>query len=192
MPTDRTRLRAFRTLLITLCLLPTPWQTEAAQQALARGPVTIQADQAELSQQEGLSVYTGNVRLTQGELVITGDRLVVRHSQEGRPLQARVTGSPATYDQPTSADSPSVHGQARHIEYNAESDILVLEGSARVTRGRNMVEGAMIRYDRRRHRILATGDGDGRVQIILTPSEHDNGDRAPAQDDRQAPERQSP
>lgn len=192
MPTDRSRLRAIPTLLIALCLLPAPWQTEAAQQALVRGPVTIQADQAELSQQEGLSIYIGNVRLTQHELVITGDRLVVRHGQEGRPLQARVTGSPATYDQPTTADSPSVHGQAQRIEYNAESDILVLEGSARVTRGRNMVEGAMIRYDRRQHRILATGDEDGRVQIILTPSEQSNGDRAPAQDARQTPEQQSP
>lgn len=169
-------------LLAVLCLLLAPWQTVTAQQALAHGPVTIQADQAELSQREALSVYLGNVRLTQGELVITGDRLLVQHGQEGRPLQATVTGSPATYDQPTTADSPPVHGEARRIEYNAEGDILVLEGSARVTRGRDLVEGAIIRYDRRQHRILATGDEDGRVQIILTPSGQANEDGAPRQD----------
>ena len=45
-------------------------------------PIEIQADFAELDDQEGKTIYVGNVVVIQGSIKMTGDKLKVNFSEE--------------------------------------------------------------------------------------------------------------
>ena len=49
----------------------------------------------------GYSVYTGNVKITQGELKLTGDEVTVQQTKNNEVEQITVTGKPAQYNHVT-------------------------------------------------------------------------------------------
>ena len=66
-----------------------------AEQADRSKPIVIEADRANLDQLKGVTVYEGNVILTQGTARITGNRLVVTEDNAKQQI-ANVYGNPAT------------------------------------------------------------------------------------------------
>jgi len=66
--------------------------------SLTNAPVNIYADYMKYEIQSGISQYKGNVRVTQNEIELTGDKVIVL--QKDKLLKnITVTGSPATYRQ---------------------------------------------------------------------------------------------
>jgi lipopolysaccharide export system protein LptA len=137
-----------------------------------RQPIQVQADSVEVDDKRGQSVYRGNVRLTQGSIVLQADVLTVHHP--GRHLEKAIAeGKPARYRQLMDQKPQELRAEAPRMEYSANQEQLVLSGGARVWQGGNEFSGAVIEYDVRGDIVRAHGGKgtNGRVEVIIQPHE---------------------
>ena len=135
-------------------------------------PIKIQADNADLSQQNNTSTYTGDVRLTRGAMTLTGSKLVINRIDDRNNLKAVLTGAPARLNkQPDASDRYVVTGHARSIEYTNTDATLILRGSAVVNRGGDEVRGELITHnlDTERTQAERGSSSDNRVHITIQP-----------------------
>ena len=130
------------------------------------GQLTIDADNGELDEPNGYSVYSGNVHLQQQDIDLTGDRLTIERPNNGE-LSATMEGQPAKLTHtPPDADSPIV-ATARSMTYNATSRQLTLEGGARIERGEDTLSADKIEYNLADRRMRAAGGESERVRITI-------------------------
>ena len=174
-------------LLVVLAVMALPCHALSTD---PQQPVQIEADFAELDDEEHTTVYVGNVVVDQGSMHMTGDRLRVNFTENKDMKEAYLEGRPATFKQTPDHDD-DVHGQALKIEYHAEQSLLNLIEKARVTQGERLFEGHRINYDTKKSIITARSaragqankdqypkDGSDRVRIIIPPKKK-VGDAAP-------------
>ncbi len=142
-------------------------------------PISIQADEAQLSESQGLATYTGNVELQQGSLKIQCDQLIVSSDETG-VNQIEAIGKPAHFEQKTATTDPKLEANAHRITYLTSKDKVLLKTNARVQQGDNLFEGDLITYDLNTQQLSAfkpdekkgdkKKDSDDRVRMILQPS----------------------
>ncbi len=137
--------------------------------------LSVEADSAELSQENNVSIYRGNVVLERGPLVMRGEVLRIAREPDSGRIRAELRGSPARaeYTDPANPAQPVV-AQARAIEYTTIVELLRLEGGASIRRGEDRLEGESVRYDIPQARIQADG-GNERVRIVIQPPENAEG-----------------
>ena len=94
-------------------------------------PIAVEADRAVRDEKAGETIYSGDVRLVQGSLVIEADALTIYHS---RDLAERVvaTGEPARMQQQPEVDEAVIHAAARRITYFTAEERVLLERDAEV------------------------------------------------------------
>lgn len=134
--------------------------------------ISVEADEAELSQETNTSIYRGNVRLERGPLVMTGEELRVSRQDGNDRITATLKGAPAKaeFRDPTAPQTPVV-ARARAITYTTGSEVLELRGDAHIARGEDRLQGESVRYEIPLARIQASGDGNERVKITIVPPE---------------------
>lgn len=138
-------------------------------------PIHIESDNADLSQQEGVSTYTGSVVLTRGGLTLTGDKLVITRLNDRGNVKAVLNGSPAHLDkQPDRSGDDVVTGHSSRIEYTNSDSTVVMRGDAVVVRGGDRVTGQVIRHNLDSERTQAERGSDSRVRITITPKNNDD------------------
>lgn len=154
--------------LLLIALLTLLSATSVAQQNDLSQPINIDADRAEVDYQANTSRYTGNVELRQGSIRVRADEVLLSKAGQGR-ISARLSGSPATYNQ-TLDDGTPVSASASGIVYGAQPNMIELNGNARITRGADKVAAQNISYN------IATGRtvGSGRVSVTITPPAANN------------------
>ena len=159
-------------------------------------PITIEADKATLKEKEGVSIYQGNVYLTQGTLKLHGDTLTV-HTKADHVDKAVLTGNPATFLQRPDGQDVDQHAEAQRMEYQAAAGLMILQGAARVwqTDGKEFRSEKII-YDITKNTVNAGGSiGGDRVHITLQPKPREQQppagtpapEAAPAPDGESAP-----
>ena len=142
-------------------------------------PIEIQADFAELDDQQGKTIYLGNVVVIQGSIKMMGDKLRVNFSVDRDLEDVYIEGRPAYFKQ-TPDNGEDVVGEALLIEYHAQKSLLHLIQKARLTQGKRLFEGDRINYDTEKSVITAraapkTRDAKGppkkrdRVRVIIPP-----------------------
>lgn len=166
----------FATLLLLLGIAATPALAERADRSK---PVDIEADRMSVDDRNKVHVFEGSVVLTQGTLVIKGDKLVVTQGADGfQKGVATATGTRlATFRQKREASNEYVDGEAERIEYDSRSEQAKLFKRARVTSGGDEVRGSYIEYDAISENYLANNapgsapaaGGDGRVRAVIQP-----------------------
>jgi lipopolysaccharide export system protein LptA len=122
-------------------------------------PVEVSADSLQVSQTDGSAVFTGNVRIDQGEMRMEAGRVEVRygggdggieslHATEGVTLTA---GSEAA--------------EAQEALYTIASGAVVMTGDVLLTQGAATLSSDKLTID------LTTGTGtmDGRVRTVFQP-----------------------
>ncbi len=162
-------IRAFVALL-SLCSLVNSAKAAEKPESLIDAPVSIYADYMKYEIKTGISTYTGNVRVTQKDIELTGDKVIA--VQKGKMLQKiTVTGTPATYRQ-LSEEGQYINAQSRQMEYQANQNRLVLSDKARLEQAGSVMESDQIIYDTIREVVIAGDDkADKRVNITITPEE---------------------
>jgi lipopolysaccharide export system protein LptA len=157
--------------ILLLALLPlTAWGLEADRDQ----PITIEADQASLNDKTGFSVYEGNVRLQQGTLVFTGNKMTVQLTD--KQLDTIIlTGTLATYVQRPEGKVVDQHAEAERIEYYALDERVILLKKARIWEsGDEEFRSDRIVFNLKTDTVNAGGGGDGgRVHITLQPRDKD-------------------
>jgi lipopolysaccharide export system protein LptA len=161
------------TVLVLLLAQPV-WAEKPAEKVL------IDADHMKLNMESGKSVYSGHVRIAQGELVLTGDKVTLE--QKNNVIQRiSVIGRPARYHHVTETGE-AITAESRNMVYSASANTLVLTGNASLKQPENTVSSEKITYDTIK-RIIIAGDTETlttqagkpddknkqRVTITLTP-----------------------
>lgn len=170
-PVDPRQKNRLRGILLLLSLLPlTAWGLDADREQ----PINIEADQASLNDKTGVSVYEGNVKLQQGTLVFTGNKMTVQLTD--KKLDTIVlTGTPATYVQRPDGKDVDQHAEAERIEYYAIDERVILLRKARIWEsGDEEFRSDRIVFNLKTDTVDAGGGGDsGRVHITLQPRDRD-------------------
>lgn len=133
-------------------------------------PVKVSADKLEANRGKNLSVYSGNVVITQGSLQIRADRVEVHGNPQGEINKVVATGKPAHFQQQVEESTNPVKAKAKRIEFLVGSDALQLTGEAHVDRDGNTLSAERIDYDLNSEQMKAQGRSDQeRVEMIWKP-----------------------
>lgn len=133
-------------------------------------PIAVEADRAVRDEKTAKTVYSGDVRLVQGSLVIEADKLIIFHSQN-LAERAVATGEPARMQQQPEIDEAVIHAAARRITYFTAEERVLLEEDAEVEQDGATVRGERIDYLIREQLVRADASDSGgeRVQVVIPP-----------------------
>jgi lipopolysaccharide export system protein LptA len=127
-------------------------------------PVTVDADQLENLQKEGLIVFTGNVVATQDNSKQYADRMEVYLDAKGDNIVRTIsTGNVRIITKDCRM------GTARRAEYYDAEQRVVLIGNARVWREDNVVTGDRITIYLAEDRSVVEGGKQSRVKAVFYP-----------------------
>jgi lipopolysaccharide export system protein LptA len=138
-------------------------------------PTQIEANKMSSDETRRLTIFEGNVLLTKGTMTVRADRIVVRQDAEGYQY-ATATGSPVRFrqrlDPKEGQEAVWMDGEALRIEVDDKKQTIELHEKARVTRGGDEVQGALIFVDQRSDFYSVSAGKDspgGRVKATLQP-----------------------
>lgn len=164
-----------------------------AEQADRLKPLNAEADNLRYDDARQVSVFTGNVVITKGSIVIRGSQVEVRQDPQGHQF-GTVQGSPGYFRQKREGVNEFIEGEARRIEYDSRADTVRFIGDAVLrrylgTQLNDETRGSVIVYDNRSE--VFTVDGNpaagsaanpgGRVRATLTPVPREGEAGAPPQ-----------
>ena len=136
-------------------------------------PIQIEADRLEVRDAEKLAIYSGHVRVLQGDTLLEAPELRVFYTGEAAAGGARQTASPArrcrgSRPVPASRCAPATRWRAATGRSSTwTSDLVTMSGNVVLTQGQNVVRGERLVVN------LTTKEGrieGGRVQTLITPS----------------------
>ncbi|GMU44343.1 MAG: lipopolysaccharide transport periplasmic protein LptA [Xanthomonadales bacterium] len=153
-----------RVLCLAVCALAAPaWALESDRQQ----PMQINSDRFESGMDSKTTVLTGNVRITQGSLVVQAERADV--TQEGGEVsRALLSGRPATLKQAMD-DGGELNASARTIDYQLGEETVELKGGVVLDRPQGTLRSERVTYSIKTGQ-LAAGEGvGGGVQLVIPP-----------------------
>ena len=128
---------------------------------LAGSELEVTADQLEVDQQSGTTVFAGNVLVIQGELRMTADRLVLEYRPGGSQGERRIDRLVATGG--VTLVTPDEALEAQEAIYGMTGGTLEMRGEVLLVQGANVLSGERFSAD------LNTGSGrmSGRVRTVI-------------------------
>ena len=131
-------------------------------------PLTVNADKALFDEASGRATYEGNVILTQGKLRIEADTLTAI-LVDGSVTEMMATGTPAGFSDVPTENQGQVTGTGNQIQWTLADETMTLNGDARLEQSTNVVIGDRVFYRQDKGTLEASGQGNERVQMTLTP-----------------------
>tara|TARA_B100000242_G_scaffold70297_1_gene44293 strand:- start:1028 stop:1525 length:498 start_codon:yes stop_codon:yes gene_type:complete len=128
-------------------------------------PIFLESDSAKWDENSQKSTYRGNVVVTQGTMLLTGDLLVVT-SKNNEINNMIITGEKSTYKQKTRSGK-IVNGEAYEIQYFVENSEIIFLNDAVLTQAKNVVKSNKIIYLTDTENIIA-GDKKGKSRVKMT------------------------
>ncbi len=146
-----------------------------AERADRNEPMHLEADQVTMDDAQQISTFIGNVRLSQGTLLIRGDKVIVAQDKDGNK-HTTAYGNPAEFRQKRESLNGYVEGYGGRIEYDTRTGTVNLHEKARLKRDRDEVSGDHITYSAKTEIFQVNGSDanskDGpprRVRAVLQP-----------------------
>ena len=131
--------------------------------------IEIESDSAEFRELDGITIYTGNVRMEQGSILLLANQISI-YTDSGEVTRLVATGKRAYYEQIPSPGQEKVIAQGNTIEYLLEQDVIYLIQNASLTQEGTTLNGNRITYDVRNHLLKANnqpGNASGRVKVVI-------------------------
>lgn len=122
-------------------------------------PVQVTADSLSINQADGQAQFSGNVTVTQGDMVLTAAKVSIRYGADNRTIAAlHAEGG-------VSLAAGSDSAQADSAEYLPDTGDLTLLGNVMLTQGAATISGQKLVLN------LETGLGtmSGRVTTVFSP-----------------------
>ena len=143
--------------------------------------IEIEADSAEMDDIKGITIYRGDVVVTQGSIKMTGHTMTVYFDDNDDMELVIMQGTPATYRQLPDNSEIYDEAEALQMEYYALKDYVILIDEALVTQEGLRFSGSRIEYDTVLSQVKAKGSTktakqkdnkeqkkkDGRVKITI-------------------------
>jgi lipopolysaccharide export system protein LptA len=184
----KTRLTLPRARLAMLVLAFGLLGSAFAEKADSTKPMNAEADSLRFDDVKQISVFTGNVVITKGSIVIRGDVVEVRQDNEGFQFgTARATGGKRAFyrqkrDTAAGAVEEWIEGEGEIISYDGKADVVTFSKNAVMRRLRGAVvadetTGAVISYNNTSDVFNVSGGvtasgapaPGGRVRAVLSP-----------------------
>lgn len=161
---------------LALILICAPAHAEKADKSK---PLNVEADKMQYDDLKQINTFTGNVRLTKGTIVITGDKVVVRQDAEGFQHGVAI-GNPATFRQKREGVDQYVEGCGLQLEYSGKTETVKFTQKAQLKRlegeritdevyGNTIVYESLNEFFTVDGNVTRPGDGSGRVKVIIQP-----------------------
>ena len=167
--------KTFKTAALSLLLASAP---AFALQSDSKQPIQIEADQGSLDQAKQVTHFSGNVIIKQGTLNLRAANVRVSRNDKGEQFMA-ADGSPVKFSQTLDDNKGTVNGQANNVTYSSAINLVTLTGNAKVQRGGDVAEGAVITYNTKTEVYTINGSSktgaksaakSGRVSVVIQPS----------------------
>lgn len=160
--------------LSSLCLSVLFYLFAPAASALTsdqKQPIHISSDSQDLDMKSNKVTFTGSVKLTQGSIVLTADKLIVfRDAKTGELTELQGYGQPAHFSQKTD-EGKLMKGQANSLFYNVAGDKLIMTTNAELHQDDSVIKGKVITYHISSQSLNASsGDGE-RVSTVIQPAQ---------------------
>jgi lipopolysaccharide export system protein LptA len=174
--------------LALICLLAFSQPSAWAEKADRTKPMNAEADSLRYDDARQTSVFTGNVVITKGTMVIRADRVEVRQDNEGFQFGTATStgGKRAFFRQKRDAGDEWIEGEGETIVYDGKADTVSFNRNANLRRLRGATltdetQGALITYDNTSDVFNVSGgvassgtpgnpgNPSGRVRAVLTP-----------------------
>ena len=144
-----------------------------AEKADRDKPIHLEADTVTLDDIRKISVYQGNVILSQGTIVLRADRVQVTQNASGLD-RVVATGRPVSFRQKLDGRDEFIEGYASRVEYSGTTSQLELIGQARLRRNGDELRGAQISYNANTEFYKVVGQPDAqtpgeRVRAVIRP-----------------------
>lgn len=155
-----------------------------AERADRLKPMNIEADALLYDETRQTSVFTGNVNITKGTIVIRGHKVDVRQDPQGNQFGVILgnENQPAFFRQKREGLDEHIEGRAQRIEYDSQADTVRFTGQAVLRRYRGSslsdeTSGALIVYNNSTAQFSVDGgpqsrtpdNPTGRVRAMITP-----------------------
>jgi lipopolysaccharide export system protein LptA len=162
---------------LLFCLQSYSWAAETGGSD-PQEKIFIDADYMQLNINTGKSVYSGNVKISQGELMLTGDEVTLEQSKD-EIERMTVIGKPARYNHVTEKGE-TIDAESERMVYIASQHKLIMTVNAKLLQPDHQVSSQKITYDTQ-NKIVIAGDKSEkpsaggkidekqRVNITLTP-----------------------
>ena len=139
--------------------------------------IHILAKTASASQKDGVVVYSGDVKLTQGTLEITAEKITLRTNSKQKVETIVAEGSPARYQQQPDEKKAVIHAEALNITYSVGKDQVILDKNAYIEQNGATTKASRVEYDitsgtvKANGSVKANGPGDqsDRVEFVIPP-----------------------
>ena len=166
-------------LLASLCFMPAH-----AERADRLKPLNVQADTSgTIDLQKQTLMFSGNVVIVKGTMVIRASRVEVRQLPSGHDIAVAfgAPGAPATFRQKRDGVDEYITGEAERLEYDGKADTIRFVNNAAVRRLRGAtladeITGNLVTYDSTNEVFSVTGGAQataanpgGRVRAVLAP-----------------------
>ncbi len=174
--------RSLLTAAVALACLSAP--AVRAERADREKPMKVEADALRYDDERQTSVFTGQVVITKGSILIRGAQVEVRQDPQGRQFGTVLAGAGQTafYRQKRDGADEFIEGQAQRIEYDGLADKVKFIGQALLRRYRGSTlsdetAGSVIVYDNQTEVFSVDGGPSsvspsnplGRVRATLAP-----------------------
>ena len=150
-----------------------------AENADRQQAINLEADSVTIDDAKKTSTFIGQVKLTQGTLKITADKLIVVQDAAGFSTSTAI-GQLATFRQKREGSDEIVEGYAETIIYDTRNEVVDLKTNARVKRTADEVRGDHINYSTKTEifKVLGLANANtpnqGRVRAVIQPKSKDS------------------
>jgi lipopolysaccharide export system protein LptA len=161
-------------LLAAMLALGLPAPESRAERADRDKPTTVDSDRLDHDDQRQRTIFTGNVVLTKGTLLMRGDRMEMWQDAEGNYFGI-VTGRPATFRQKRDSLNEFMEGEGQRIDYDGKEEIVILTTDAIMRRLeadvlKDQVSGDRLTYNNLTEKYLVeSGQGQARSRMFMMP-----------------------
>ena len=153
----------------------------AAEKADREKEIVVNADRLTADDANKVSVFEGNVVVTQGTMRMTAAKVTVKEDAERHKFYV-AQGAPVTFRQKRDNVDEWVEGYAQRAEFDDLNDVLRLYDKGRVKSNQNEITGDFISSDMRRELAEVRGappgqtpPNDKRVKVIILPAKKEPG-----------------
>jgi lipopolysaccharide export system protein LptA len=157
-------------------------QAAQAEKADKQKPINVEADRMQYDDLKQINVFTGNVTLTKGTIVIKGDKVVIRQDPEGYQY-GTAFGNPASFRQKREGNDQYIEGYGLQLDYDGKTEIVRFQQKAllkRLEKARvtDEVHGSLIVYESLSEFFTVESTGGqavtaanpgGRVHVVIQP-----------------------
>ena len=174
-------------LILLFSWIPEAWSQKGVETST---PIQIEADRMESSTENSAVLFFGNIKASQGDLVIHADEMTVLYTKiEAQPGISADT----TADLSQNIDKIIAKGNVKIVQgdwvavgdtmdFNADARIVILAGNATAWQEQNMVSGEkIVLYLNDGKSIVESGpEGGERVKAFIYPSpQEEKGSKSP-------------